>query len=250
MVLRKLGAKLQQRAHDAVHPLQGVVAKGRIRGVAGRSLHGDGEHGDALVRTHGAHAGRFADHRRRGLGNAVRRQVAGAVHRRLFVRRGDDGERLRQLRVRMTPRGGKRQREKALHVAAAEPVVAPVPFQQRERIVAPQRLVARHGVRMPGEHQPAPAATPAPSDQIALARLFRQRQHLHLETQVLQPPGKVLDDAQIALVAFTIRAAHRRLADERLQHLQRRRDSHGWASPRHRRIVQASPRAVHDDVRR
>ena len=50
------------------------------------------------------------------------------------------------------------QGEEALHVATAQPDPAAIDFGEFQRIGLPQRIVVRHRVAVPGQHQSAGAA--------------------------------------------------------------------------------------------
>ena len=189
--------------------------------------HGNRQHGNALVGMDGAQAGRFADNGGRGLRRSLRDEMASAVHGGFLVGGGDDSERLLESARRVARGRGQRDRKKSLHVAATEAVEPRAARRERERIDVPQRFVARHGVRVPGQYQAATAVAPEAGHHVAFAGLPRQRHHFHLEPQLLQPTGQMMNNAKIALIPLRVRATHRRFGNQRCQHLFSLRNRHG-----------------------
>ena len=196
-----------------MHPFQRAHAQRRIAGMARPALETDRFHQDALVHPHRLQPGRLADQRMPSQRLARRRQRPRAVHAALFIRRGQNHQRLAQIARREFPRRFDRQRQKRLHIGGTQPVNPPVRDHATERIEAPATGVERHGIGMPGQHQPA-RSTAQRGDQVGLVRPLRQRLDPHREAGVLQPAGQQVDDRPVALVELRRHAAHRRGGDQ------------------------------------
>ena len=128
-----------------------------------------------------------ADHRRTPQRPACFNQGPGAGHRSFFVTGGEDQQRLLERLVEQRAYGFDHQREKTLHVATAQADPAVIHFCQLERIGLPQRFIVRHGIAVPGQHQPAGACAKA-GEQVEFAGA--DLLDIAVETQVAQPGGQ------------------------------------------------------------
>ncbi len=156
-------------------------------------------------------ARRFANNRRATQHTARCSQGLGTCHGALFVAGGEDDERLLERLIEQRLKRLDGQREKALHVAAAQSYPVAVDFGQLERIGLPQRIVVRNGIAVARQHQPAGASAKR-RQQIELAGAYLL--DVAGETQIAQPARQQVNDGAIGLVERGLRTAHRRRGDQ------------------------------------
>ncbi len=104
------------------------------------------------------------------------------------------------------------QREETLHVAAAQPDPAAIDFSELQRVGLPQRVVIRHGVAVPGQHQAAGAAAET-GEQIEFAGA--DLLDIAAETQVTEPARQQIDDGAVGLVQVRLGTADRWRGNQR-----------------------------------
>ena len=207
-----------ERGHELVHAVERVIAEPGIAGVPRLAQVFDRHRQVALVLANRLQARGLADDAIAPEFLAVVGDQFGAFHRGFFVRGGDDRQRPRKpVEIDLAARR-EREREKALHVAAAEPVDAVVGFARAERIAAPQAWIAGHGVGMARQHQAVAAAAGA-RDQVGFALV--DRLDFDVEAEGFGPVGDQVDDAAVAHVHVGVDAADRWGRDQLRDHVAR-----------------------------
>ncbi len=190
-------AQTAQLADGIVHRFECTVPQTRIRRMAALSEDIDALHHDALVHANRLEPGRLADHRRTAQRLAGLGQGAGTGHRTFFITGGENQQRLLERLIEQRLHGLDDQREKALHVATAQPDPAAVNFGELQRIGLPQRIVIRHGIAVPGQDQAAGAAAES-GEQVEFAGA--DLLDVATEAQITQPAGEQIDHRPVGLI--------------------------------------------------
>ena len=118
----------------------------------------DALHHHAFMHADRFEPGRLANHSHTAQRATRFGQCPGAGHGGFFVARGQNQQRLLERLIEQRPDGFDDQREKTLHVTAAQSDPAVIHFCQLERIGLPQGFIVRHRVAVACQHQPAGAA--------------------------------------------------------------------------------------------
>lgn len=187
------------------------MAKAGVRRVTTAAEDIDTLHHHALVQANRSEPGRLADHRSTTERTAGSGQRLGPGHRAFFVAGGQDDQRLLERLVDQAAHRFDRQREEAFHVAAAKPDPAAIHLGELERIGAPQGLVVRHRIAVPGQHQPS-RTTAKRGNQVELAGI--DLLDVAGEPQLGKPGGQQVDHLAIGLVQAGLGAADRRRGDQ------------------------------------